>query len=48
MPAGSVMFHPALFIDYDGNQDNGETIVQIMGYGPVRRCRSKKMKRATP
>jgi hypothetical protein len=35
MPAGSVMFHPAYFIHYDGNQDNGETIVQIMGYGPV-------------
>ena len=35
MPAGSVMFHPAYFIHYDGNQDGGETIVQIMGYGPV-------------
>jgi len=35
MPAGSVMYHPAYFIHYDGNQDGGETIVQIMGYGPV-------------
>ena len=35
MPAGSVMFHPAYFIHYDGNQDGTETIVQIMGYGPV-------------
>jgi hypothetical protein len=35
MPAGSVMFHPAYFIHYDGTQDGGETIVQIMGYGPV-------------
>ena len=35
MPPGSVMFHPAYFIHYDGNQDGGETIVQIMGYGPV-------------
>lgn len=35
MPAGSVMYHPAYFIHYDGNQDGGETIVQIQGYGPV-------------
>jgi hypothetical protein len=35
MPAGSVMFHPAYFIHYDGSQDGQETIVQIMGYGPV-------------
>lgn len=35
MPAGSVMFHPAYFVHYDGNQDGGETVVQIMGYGPV-------------
>ena len=35
MPAGSVMFHPAYFIHYDGNQDNGETVVYISGYGPV-------------
>ena len=35
LPAGSVMFHPAYFIHYDGNQDGGETIVQIQGYGPV-------------
>jgi hypothetical protein len=35
MPAGSVMYHPAYFIHYDGNQDGTETIVQIMGYGPV-------------
>jgi hypothetical protein len=32
---GSVMFHPAYFIHYDGNQDGTETIVHIMGYGPV-------------
>ena len=35
MPAGSVMYHPAYFIHYDGSQDGQETIVQIMGYGPV-------------
>jgi hypothetical protein len=35
MPAGSVMYHPAYFIHYDGNQDGTETIVQIQGYGPV-------------
>jgi hypothetical protein len=35
MPPGSVMYHPAYFIHYDGNQDGTETIVQIMGYGPV-------------
>lgn len=35
MPAGSVMYHPAYFIHYDGSQDGTETIVQIMGYGPV-------------
>ncbi len=35
MPAGSVMFHPAYFIHYDGNQDGGETVVYISGYGPV-------------
>jgi hypothetical protein len=35
MQAGSVMFHPAYFIHYDGSQDGQETIVQIMGYGPV-------------
>ena len=35
LPAGSVMFHPAYLIHYDGNQDGGETIVQIQGYGPV-------------
>ncbi len=34
MPAGSVMFHPAYFIHYDGNQDGGETVVQIMGTVP--------------
>lgn len=32
---GSVMYHPAYFIHYDGNQDGTETIVHIMGYGPV-------------
>ena len=35
MPAGSVMYHPAYFIHYDGSQDGQETIVQIQGYGPV-------------
>jgi hypothetical protein len=35
MTAGSVMYHPAYFIHYDGSQDGQETIVQIMGYGPV-------------
>ena len=35
MPAGSVMYHPAYFIHYDGSQDGQETIVQIMGYGPM-------------
>jgi hypothetical protein len=35
MAAGSVMYHPAYFIHYDGSQDGQETIVQIMGYGPV-------------
>ena len=35
MPAGSVMYHPAYFIHYDGSQDGTETVVQIMGYGPV-------------
>jgi Cupin len=35
MAPGSVMYHPAYFIHYDGNQDGTETIVQIMGYGPV-------------
>jgi hypothetical protein len=35
LPQGSVMFHPAYLIHYDGNQDGGETIVQIQGYGPV-------------
>jgi|SoiMethySBSTD1v2_1073268.scaffolds.fasta_scaffold217429_2 hypothetical protein len=35
MPVGSVMYHPAYFIHYDGNQDGTETIVQIQGYGPV-------------
>jgi hypothetical protein len=35
MPPGSVMYHPAYFIHYDGSQDGTETIVQIMGYGPV-------------
>ncbi|MCM3881754.1 MAG: cupin domain-containing protein [Vicinamibacterales bacterium] len=35
MPAGSVMYHPAYFIHFDGSQDGQETIVQIQGYGPV-------------
>jgi hypothetical protein len=35
MTAGSVMYHPAYFIHFDGSQDGQETIVQIMGYGPV-------------
>jgi hypothetical protein len=35
MPPGSVMYHPAYFIHYDGSQDGQEVIVQIQGYGPV-------------
>jgi hypothetical protein len=35
MGPGSVMYHPAYFIHYDGSQDGQETIVQIMGYGPM-------------
>jgi hypothetical protein len=35
MPAGSVMYHPAYFIHYDGSQDGQPVTVQIMGYGPV-------------
>lgn len=35
MTAGSVMYHPAYFIHFDGSQDGQETIVQIMGYGPM-------------
>jgi hypothetical protein len=35
MGAGSVMYHPAYFIHYDGSQDGQEVIVQIMGHGPV-------------
>jgi hypothetical protein len=35
IPTGGVMYHPAGFIHYDGSQDGQETIVQIMGMGPV-------------
>ena len=35
LQVGSVMFHPANYIHYDGSQDDQETIVQIMGYGPM-------------
>jgi quercetin dioxygenase-like cupin family protein len=35
LPAGSVMYHPAYFVHYDGSQDGQEVIVQIQGYGPV-------------
>ena len=48
MPAGSVMFHPAYFIHYDGNQDNGETIVQIMGYGPVTTVQVEEDEKGNP
>ena len=48
MPAGSVMFHPAYFIHYDGNQDGGETIVQIMGYGPVTTVQVEEDEKGNP
>ncbi len=48
MPAGSVMYHPAYFIHYDGNQDNGETIVQIMGYGPVQTVQVEEDEKGNP
>ena len=48
MPAGSVMFHPAYFIHYDGNQDGGETVVQIMGYGPVTTVQVEEDEKGNP
>ena len=48
MPAGSVMYHPAYFIHYDGNQDGGETIVQIMGYGPVTTVQVEEDEKGNP
>ena len=48
MPAGSVMFHPAYFIHYDGNQDGGETIVQIQGYGPVTTVQVEEDEKGNP
>jgi hypothetical protein len=48
MPAGSVMYHPAYFIHYDGNQDGGETIVQIMGYGPVQTVQVEEDEQGNP
>jgi hypothetical protein len=43
-----VMFHPAYFIHYDGNQDGGETIVQIMGYGPVTTVQVEEDEKGNP
>lgn len=48
MPAGSVMYHPAYFIHYDGNQDGGETIVQIQGYGPVTTVQVEEDEKGNP
>jgi hypothetical protein len=48
LPAGSVMFHPAYLIHYDGNQDGGETIVQIMGYGPVTTVQVEEDEKGVP
>lgn len=48
MPAGSVMFHPAYFIHYDGNQDNGETVVHIAGYGPVTTIQVEEDEKGNP
>jgi hypothetical protein len=48
MPAGSVMFHPAYFVHYDGNQDGGETVVQIMGYGPVTTVQVEEDEKGNP
>jgi hypothetical protein len=48
MPAGSVMYHPAYFIHYDGNQDGGETIVQIQGYGPVATVQVEEDEKGNP
>ena len=48
MPPGSVMFHPAYFIHYDGNQDGGETIVQIQGYGPVTTVQVEEDEKGNP
>jgi hypothetical protein len=36
IPAGGFMFHPANMHHYDGSCDGEGTIVQIMGYGPVK------------
>jgi hypothetical protein len=34
LPPGSVMYYPAYFVHYDGNQDGSETIGQIYGLRP--------------
>jgi hypothetical protein len=35
MPAGSYAFHPARAVHWDGAGPGGETIVQVIGMGPV-------------
>lgn len=36
MPAGSYAFHPARAVHWDGAGPEGETIVQVIGMGPVK------------
>jgi quercetin dioxygenase-like cupin family protein len=35
MPAGSYAFHPARAVHWDGAGPGGETVVQVIGMGPV-------------
>jgi hypothetical protein len=48
LPPGSVMYYPAYYSHYDGNQDGTETIGQIMGYGPVQNMQSEEDEQGNP
>jgi hypothetical protein len=48
LPPGSVMYYPAHFVHYDGNQDGTETIGQIMGYGPVQTVQAEEDEQGNP
>jgi hypothetical protein len=48
LPPGSVMYYPAYFTHYDGNQDGTETIGQIMGNGPVQNVQAEEDEQGNP